>query len=123
MSETSHTYSLEAEADPMIWERMNVYLHLYLLDEEGNQTGMLNADNRDTSSATSIRLESPEATPRIKICLYVVPRGLPDSRSVSASPPLALTLRVFRGGQLIDTLNRKINPWGGDQLVGLEYAH
>ncbi len=127
MSTLRHTYALEAEAAGDFWQRMNVYLHLYLYDEQGAQTGMLSAGNREpegTSSAgegTPLRLESAATATRIKACLYVVPREMPASRQVADSPPLSLTLRVLRDGETIDTLPRRINPWGGDQLIGLEY--
>lgn len=122
MSENLHIYALEAEADPAIWERMNVYLHLYLLNEAGEQTGMASVDNRNEPVVSGLRVESLIAAARIKLCLYVVPRGLPESRLVSDSPSLTLTLRVLRDGEVIDTLQRRINPWGGDQLVGVEYV-
>ena len=55
------------------------------------------------------------------VCLYVVPCGLPESDRVSDSPPLKLTLRVLRDGTVIDTLERRVNQFGGDQLIGKRY--
>ena len=138
-----HTFALEAEAEERIWQQMNVYLHLYLYDEQGVQIGMwsgallvLDAAHADEQGVQigmcsvqhqqgpapeRLRVESPEAVAQVKVCLYVVPRRLPDSPQVADSPPMNLTLRILRDGKTVDTLHRRINSWGGDQLIGLAY--
>ena len=121
LEKTLHTFALEAEADDRIWQQMNVYLHLYLYDEQGVQVGMHSVQHQEGASPEHLRVESQEAVAQIKVCLYVVPCRLPDSSQVADSPPLNLTLRIFRDGKTIDTLHRRINSWGGDQLIGLAY--
>lgn len=121
MEQNLHTFALEAEADERIWQQMNVYLHLYLYDPKGVQTGMLSAEHKEGDAPGVLRVESAVQVAQVRICLYVVPRRLPDSSQVSDSPPMNLTLRVLRDGQPVDTLRRKINSWGGDQLIGLAY--
>ena len=46
--------------------------------------------------------------------------GCPN-RTESRIPPLKLTLRVLRDGTVIDTLERRVNQFGGDQLIGKRY--
>ncbi len=121
MKQDLHTFALEAEADERIWQQMNVYLHLYLYDAQGIQIGMHSAQHQEGPSPKTLRVESPEAVSQVKVCLYVVPRRLPDSSQVADSPPMNLTLRILRDGKTVDTLHRRINSWGGDQLIGLAY--
>ncbi len=116
-----HTFALEAEAEERIWQQMNVYLHLYLYDEQGVQIGMCSVQHQQGPAPERLRVESPEAVAQVKVCLYVVPRRLPDSPQVADSPPMNLTLRILRDGKTVDTLHRRINSWGGDQLIGLAY--
>lgn len=117
-----HIFTLEAEGDERIWRQMNVHLHLYSYDAEGNACGVVSADN-DTSHKSGKKLSvcTPKPTAEAAICLYVVPRGLPESDRVSDSPPLKLTLRVLRDGQVIDSMKRQVNQFGGDQLINVRY--
>ena len=101
---------------------MNVYLHLYLYDEQGEQIDMLSTEHKEGPVPQKLRLESKKKVAQVKICLYVVPRKLPGSSQVADSPPSNLILRIWRDQTIIDTLHRKINSWGGDQLIGLAYS-
>ena len=119
-----HIFTLEAEGDERIWRQMNVPLHLYSYDADGNSHGVVSADNDASTihkSGCKLSVSSPAPTAEAAICLYVVPRGLPESDRVSDSPPLKLTLRVLRDGQVIDTMKRQINQFGGDQLINVRY--
>lgn len=117
-----HIFTLEAEGGERIWRQMNVHLHLYSYDAEGNACGVVSTNN-DTSHKSGKKLSvcTPKPTTEAAICLYVVPRGLPESDRVSDSPPLKLTLRVFRDGQVIDSMKRQVNQFGGDQLINVRY--
>ena len=102
-----HTFTLEAEGDERIWRQMNVHLHLYSFDAEGNPCGVASADNGNDRTGTKLSVTTP------------VPAAETDR--VSDSPPLKLTLRVLRDGTVIDTLERRVNQFGGDQLIGKRY--
>ena len=108
-----HTFTLEAEGDERIWRQMNVHLHLYSFDAS--------ADNGNDRTGTKLCVTTPIPAAETAVCLYVVPCGLPESDRVSDSPPLKLTLRVLRDGTVIDTLERRVNQFGGDQLIGKRY--
>lgn len=116
-----HTFTLEAEGDERIWRQMNVHLHLYSFDAEGNPCGVASADNGSDRTGTKLSVTTPVPAAETAVCLYVVPCGLPESDRVSDSPPLKLTLRVLRDGTVIDTLERRVNQFGGDQLIGKRY--
>jgi len=97
-----HTFTLEAEGDERIWRQMNVHLHLYSFDAEGNPCGVASADNGNDHTGTKLSVTTPVPAAETAVCLYVVPCGLPESDRVSDSPPLKLTLRVLRDGTVID---------------------
>lgn len=109
------------KATSAIWRQMNVHLHLYSFDAEGNPCGVASADNGNDHTGTKLSVTTPVPAAKTAVCLYVVPCGLPESDRVSDSPPLKLTLRVLRDGTVIDTLERRVNQFGGDQLIGKRY--
>ena len=119
-----HIFTLEAEGDERIWRPMYVHLQPYSYDAEGTSCGVVSADNdakANHKSGKKLSVCTPKPTAEAAICLYVVPRGLPESDRVSDSPPLKLTLRVLRDGQVIDSMTRQVNQCGGDQLINLRY--
>ena len=112
---------LRQKGDERIWRQMNVHRHLYSFDAEGNPCGVASADNGNDRTGTKLSVTTPVPAAETAVCLYVVPCGLPESDRVSDSPPLKLTLRVLRDGTVIDTLERRVNQFGGDQLIGKRY--
>lgn len=114
---------VEVRGEAKIWQRMNVYIHVYLFDDQGTQQEFLQADNREQRTDPRLWVEVPAAAHEVVVCLYVVPQEYPVSRVVADSPPLKLTLEVRPAGEAKTPLHlqeRLVNQWGGDQLIGLK---
>lgn len=126
MASALHSYVLEAGASERVRTQMNIYLHLYLYNKEGEQIGMVASDSPGAPPERSdtempLRVESSVRAAAIRVCFYAVPLHFPASRQVADSPSEKLTLKIIRDGEIIDTLDCTLNPWGGNQLIGLEY--
>lgn len=59
-----HTFTLEAEGDERIWRQMNVHLHLYSFDAEGNPCGVASADNGNDHTGTKLSVTTPVRPPK-----------------------------------------------------------
>lgn len=122
MKKTDDGMRVVVRGEAKIWQQMNVYLHLYLFDEQGVQTTLLTIDNRTERQNPHLELHVPASVAEILACLYVVPQEFPASTTVADSPPLALTLEAFHADHTVPFFvqQRKINQWGGDQIIGLK---
>ena len=60
-----HTFTLEAEGDERIWRQVNVHLHLYSFDAEGNPCGVASADNGNDRTGTKLSVTTPVRAARI----------------------------------------------------------
>lgn len=119
MKDNEHTFRAEIVADPLIWRNMNVYMMFFAGDPKAEALNRMANDKLERTIPLTV--EAPGKCSNATLCLYVVPRDIPQSNAVADSPNLNLTLSVYRDGELLSSKSYGLNQWAGIQLVGLKY--
>ncbi len=122
MSSNSHLFGLELTGPKELWERMKIYVHLYLYNEEGELLELAQFERITTPPKGSFwEITAPNKAATARLCLYLIPANFPLSDNVADSPPIPLEVRLLRSGEQLQTLQRQVNQWGGDQLLDLPF--